>query len=898
MEHKRKVRAGNRGTHWFLFYSFWYLLIAFGIYLIFSFDGKTLIWANDGLRQVYNTMSYVSAHIRAFFETGSFTFDMMDFQIGQGMDTLACMCFYGLTDPINLLSAVTTGDGMEVLYAALIGLRVYLAGAAFGLYLRYTLRSDGWATTISAILYVFSCYLLHAAVRHPHFINGALYLPLLLYGVEKLMREKKPHALIGFTALMLITNFFFAYINTLLAILYIILRLAFRFSARRLRGTAADGFSLLGSYLLGLAISAVVFVPITYLYLQNGRADIEAGYTASLLYYPLNHYLQMFESIAQPVGASGFWAIVGFTPVSLFCATLLLLKRKKSRTEVQILIAIIALFVFTLIPIVGKAFNGFGYVTNRWSYALAFPMSAACAVMLPELATAPKKKLVALGGFWGVYVVFAVLFALYMNKLFFYAIGIAAIIACFAALVLIRALKVTNKLAFQAFVAVLVFAYAFCLYSPLAYDYADEFNDKGVYGRIMNDNLSALKLIDDDDVYRATETFINDPLSSLVGYMPVSYYWSIVPKWTADYQSSVMLSSRSAFHNVRGLDGRTTLCALAGLKYVVREKGSQALLPYGSFPTIETEKAVVYENPYALPFGYAFTQSVSEDALSALSPVDRELAYAQFAVLEDASVAGVTEGSFESALQELNWTLTPVSGVTLSDHEIVSNNNGRLRINFDAPAGSNLYLLIDGIVSKETNSTKATVLEFTCGSANGRGFLTNNQHPVSYQQTGLLLDLGCMNEARDGADLLIWAGARIKYDAIHVYAVPIENVTTPLAALATRSLTNVQTSPNHILGDITLDEPAFLQMSVQYGDGWTATVDGKATKVYRSGGMYMGIPLGAGQHTVAFTYRTPYILEGAIVTGAGLFIWIALAIWCRLRSARAAMKKSMYQPIT
>ncbi len=888
MDKKKRPHVNRWNSGWLISYTFWYLLIAIGVYIVFTLDGKTLIWANDGLRQVYNTISYISAHVRSFFATGHFTFDMMDFQLGQGMDTLACMCFYGLTDPVNLLSALATGDSMETMYAILIGVRVYLAGAALGLYLRYTFRTEGWATSSAAVLYAVSGYLIYAAVRHPHFVNGALYLPLILYGVEKLLRDRKPHAFVGFSALMLVTNFFFAYINTVIAVFYIIMRIAFRYRARRLRGSAADGFALLGSYILGMAVSAAVFIPITYQYLQNGRALIQTGYTDSLLFYPMGHYISLFGSIVQPGGTAGTWAVIGYTPISLFCAALLLLKRGKSRTDAQILIGISALLFFLMVPFFGKMFNGFGYVTNRWSYALSLPICVACAVMLPALATIGKKQLAALGVFWGAYLTVAIVLAFITKTMRHFATGYAAMIVCFSALLLVRVMKVTSKFMFQALIALIAFAYAFFVYSPGLRNYAMQFNDRGVYARIMNDNLAALKLVDDDGVYRSTEVHINDPLSDLVGYMPVSYYWSIVPAWTAEYQRNVMLSSRSAFHNVRGLDGRTTLSSLAGLKYIVRPKGDYSLLPYGSYPVAETDAAVVYRNPHALPFGYAFTRSISEEALKNLTPVDRELAYARYAVLENASASGVPEGTYESALEELKWTLEPVRNLTLEENRIVTKENGRMRMNFEAPAGYDIFLLIDGVVTDRKNSAKPTVLEYASGETTGYGFLTTAASTVCYGQTGVLLDLGCTDKARDGADLLFWKAAKISYDSIHVYAVPIENVIDPLEALATHQLTNIETSSNRISGDIALNEPAILQISVQYGDGWSATVDGEGADVFRSGGMYTGVRLNLGNHTVVFTYQTPFLSQGLIFTGAGVLTWISLAIWLKRRSRKRA----------
>ena len=140
---KHTIRPGS----WFLTYTFWYLLFACGVYIIFTLNGRTLIWSTDGIRQVYTTMSYISEHIRTFIATGRLTFDMMDFSLGQGMDVLSSMCFYGLTDPINLLSALTTGDGMEFMYAVAIAC-VSILRCGVCLYLRTRFKSVGWATQL------------------------------------------------------------------------------------------------------------------------------------------------------------------------------------------------------------------------------------------------------------------------------------------------------------------------------------------------------------------------------------------------------------------------------------------------------------------------------------------------------------------------------------------------------------------------------------------------------------------------------------------------------------------------------------------------------------------------------------------------------------------------------
>ena len=78
---------------------------------------------------------------------------------------------------------------------------------------------------------------------------------LLLIGIERVLDGRRWLMYVLVTALMLIVNFYFAYMNTLVAVAYILVRLAFRLRDRGAAESAKDGLMLLGGYLLGAALS-------------------------------------------------------------------------------------------------------------------------------------------------------------------------------------------------------------------------------------------------------------------------------------------------------------------------------------------------------------------------------------------------------------------------------------------------------------------------------------------------------------------------------------------------------------------------------------------------------------------------------------------------------------------
>ena len=65
--------------------------------------------------------------------------------------------------------------------------------------------------------------------------------------------------------------------------------------------------------------------------------------------------------------------------------------------------------------------------------------------------------------------------------------------------------------------------------------------------------------------------------------------------------------------------------------------------------------------------------------------------------------------------------------------------------------------------------------------------------------------------------------------------------------------------------------------SIPYDNGWTATVNGQATELINSSGM-MAIPLTEGSNHVVFTYRTPGITAGIVISAVCLVATVGYCV--------------------
>lgn len=102
------------------------------------------------------------------------------------------------------------------------------------------------------------------------------------------------------------------------------------------------------------------------------------------------------------------------------------------------------------------------------------------------------------------------------------------------------------------------------------------------------------------------------------------------------------------------------------------------------------------------------------------------------------------------------------------------------------------------------------------------------------------------------------------------------NYTQEVRAIQRHALTNLQFSRNRVSGRITTPRAGVLTSSIPYSSGWHITVNGHAAKAVRTNQAFLGVYLPRGTHRVVFTYQTPGLRTGALISLVGL-CWTAVA---------------------
>lgn len=100
--------------------------------------------------------------------------------------------------------------------------------------------------------------------------------------------------------------------------------------------------------------------------------------------------------------------------------------------------------------------------------------------------------------------------------------------------------------------------------------------------------------------------------------------------------------------------------------------------------------------------------------------------------------------------------------------------------------------------------------------------------------------------------------------------------TREVRTIQRHALTDLKFSRNRVSGRIATPRTGILTSSIPYSSGWQVTVNGHRASTVRTNQAFLGVRLPRGTHHVVFTYQTPGLRTGALISLVGL-VWTALA---------------------
>lgn len=928
-------------------YSLLFIVMALIIYGRFWLFGKSFVDSGDanngdGLIQHYTALCYYAKYLREIIKTLVFDHKLVipewDFSIGYGSDILTTLHYYVMGDPFNVLAAAVPLRFMPVYYSFMILLRLYCAGLAFSCYCFYMTPEDRrrnmseWAAPTASLVYIFGLYGMRAGLSHPYFINPMIYFPLLLLGVEKIMNRESPLLFMLTVCVSACSNFYFFYMLVILTVLYVLLRLAYRYGLKQIKAAAGQVMRIALYAVTGLGAGAIVFLPVMLAVFQDSRFG---NSNLQMLLYPKEYYTKLpagFISAKQ----AGYWCMMGYAAIVL-TAVLLLFVQKRKKEHAPLKTAFVCLTVIALLPVLNWALNAFGYAAARWIWAYAFLAAYILFRMWPELLQITRQEAGAVG--LGLLAFFALCFFLDNSR----TAGMACGMVCaFAVLCICQMTERGRKEKLLLLtVAANIGINAYFLFS---FKVSDEMEPFLAWGRVnelvMNSFDSAVARADEDNdtsagkepgFWRFSQDIINNNATLLSRLHSTQYYWTTSN--SSIVEANDELGILGFTHNIYyDMNSRSRLTALANVKYYVTNAGRAPYAPYGyeysGSYAINGRDYEVYRNPDCLPFGYTYEDILDREQFAGLTPVQKEAALFQGAyVEEDVRTMPVTEE--EPKTENIPFTVTcNGDGISCQGQTFVTTEkNASVTLDFEGKENCETFLQIYGLTYqgssplelyqdetpfdplnlyteeawdgktslekaqekyKNRNWSEKSQIDITvkavCADGNSvaRGFslLTPNYTWYSGKED-FTVNLQYSESPKVSVEIIFPYAGIYSYRDLQIECLPIAGYEEELAQLGKEHLENVVFGEDCITGNISVSNDKLLCLTVPYAKGWTARVDGETADILKTNYMYSGLLLEAGEHEIVLVYRTPGLRPGAAISLLSFCLMFLLA-WLKV----------------
>lgn len=873
-------------------YTLMFALMCMAAFLPFFITGKSFVWGagvEDGLSQHFSALAYYGQMLREFFKNliaGHPKLVMWDMSIGYGADIISTLNYYAIGDPLNLLYGFVSIKNTEIMYNFMIILRMYLAGISFILYAR-KMKKRAYGTVIGALVYVFCGFSFRLGLRHPFFLNPMIYFPLLCLGIEKIYQKEKPYLFIVTVCVSAMSNYYFLYMLTIFSVIYAWIRFYKYVEENRIKNFFLTILQFGIYYVLGICMAAVILIPSVIGFLGNGRYGSGADWK-TLLVYPGKYYLMFIENFVG-YGNMGSNTNTGYLPIAgivvLFTLFSQRMKHKKYR------LAFVASIIALIFPVFGYAFNGFSYANNRWAFALSFIVALLTAEMFPRLFLMSKRQKIGIGA--GIAIYMACCFAInatgekmLQNK------GILA--ACIMALIFYIVLLVfqqfgydSHSLTVRLVIAVLLLVsvrlHGYYRFDDREHAYTQEFMKQGTaLKELKQKDITMLNHIKDNSLYRVhAEGYRYKNYGLLNNLNTISGYYSITSKYITDTVKSYETLGMQYADKYKGLDQRTGLLSLSGVKYMTSGKEkrvgrrwkSAADIPYGMKKIKQDGKTALYENPYALPFIYGYDSYITQEEYDNLNGVGREQAMLSDIVLEETPDHSIKHNE--------NTENPDISTVEISENRI-SSPKGKKYCTITVPVNKDkeTYLYFKNLVYQGSKNVNENFLLTGRKGTSGiivkendvrqKIHIQNTFNPYYFGRKDYVIKLNHhTNKKKEEVRLDFLSPGTYEFDDLELITVDKKDTIAKLKKLKQNALTDISYKDNDLHAFADLKKQQMLCVTIPYSSGWKAYIDGKEAKIYRANGMYMGIFANAGKHEIKLHYETPGLKMGAALSIAG-----------------------------
>lgn len=731
-------------------------------------------------------------------------------------------------------------------------IKIGSAGLAFWFYAKHTFRIDRWYHVALAVCYA----LMSFVTAHSELImwlDAFVYLPLVIWGIDRLLKEKKPKLLFVSYFMLFFSSFYMGFIIGVFSFLYFFIRVFSQWKIYKKRILPYGITSLLAG-----GASMIIILPAVLDLRTNGEelTDFTTLKTAAtgIWDFFIKNMIAVYDTTKY--GSIPF-IYVGLLPLAL-CLVYFLSKKIPLKEKILFL-SLFALLIasFYLVPLnlFWHGMHAPNMFLFRYAYLLAFLIVMLAGYGWEQVAENQKSLLISLGAWLLAFTV--TYFSLPKDKydyltILSFVLTLVFLLVYGVLTLFYRKGKLTTK-RFTLFLLLFISLEMGVNTNGMIRGILDDWNyaSRSLYTKpypAIKELVDATKA-DNQTFYRMENL---DPVSSNdsinYGYSSVGMFSSIRNRHSSSYLNQLGFRSRGTNLNIRYPNNTLLMDSFVGIKYNLAK---QDIDKYG-FKEIQTSgEYQLYENQNALPLGFLADSSVAD-----IESFENDNLGNQTNLMN--GLAGTVEQFFQfhplTVIETKNTTISTTGNQTTFTEE-VGNQGKEITWEVTVPAHSQAYLSLYPTNFSKLESSTATIMR------------DGEQRKTQININGQYYNLGYFEEATTFQFAASFYGTKeVSFQNPQVLTMDTQAYQRSIDAIQENGV-ELTTGKRSVEGVVTTDEQQLLVTTIPYDKGWSATIDGKKVAIEEFQDAFVSLPISKGTHTIHLTY-----LPQGFLIGATLFV--------------------------
>lgn len=816
-------------------------------------------------------VSFFEALRRMIYEGGSLLYSWERALGGEFMGIFA----YYLSSPFSIIVALFPKSHITEALLCIHLLKCGSCGLAMGWYLHKTHPSKHINIIIFSTMYALMSY----AVVYAHntmWIDELIILPILSYGIEMLIKQRKYKIFTISLALAVICNFYIGYMMCIYTFFYFFYYYFMKSGKDKENNFYNERFHFIRSLIrisfysiIALMIASVIILPTAYSLMFGKTTFTTPNYAFEQRFDFLDIFLKFLPGSYDTVRPEGLpWIYCGTLTIVLLPIYFMMsgIKVKEKIFNALIMIFFMLSFNSTTIDLIWHGFQRPNWLNNRYSFMFCF------IVILCAYQAFSKIKEIDFKWIIMVCCIYTLALMLiqkqhyeFVNdfKLIWVSLGFLG--ATLIGLYFVNKAVVIKHGAIVITVFVIIEMFSAGLLNITSLDSDVVFTSRTNYVTNMERISPIVNQIkeSDDSFYRMEKALYrktNDPMA--FGFRGLSNSTSTLNESVITLLNQLGLSAKS--HWSKYIGGNPVTDSLLGLKYIVYPDEKHHELFYESYIDDEENELYAYKNPYALSIAYGVNNSVADIDINEPDNPFLMLNNIVTKMLGEENTIKLYNNIKPNDIVYDNCETSYVTGHKKYTPER-ENRDARIIITFEAETDDEIFIFVPTTYPRELKM-----------QLNGEDHGT-----ILGNDTDCVVSLGIFEPGEEVIVSLTLQDEMvyIANGATYIYYLDTDVFKTVMPILFESNLEITEFSDTHLEGNVTIpQDKTLLFTTIPYDEGWVVKIDGEETPLIRTLDSLIAVDITTGDHTVTFDYKPLSMTIGSILSLSGLIIFAVMVV--------------------